>query len=761
MRLFLVHLFCTLFILFAASPGFAQGTPAGPADSTADAQQLLEALKDDGKRSALIAQLEAYIAVQKASSGETGASLGQIMIQTVADKMDAVGAQLTTVAHDLADLPELVSSAAAFLAQPENRNQWLLLAGQLILIVVVGVVLERIAKYLLGRFHRSIEAQAASGLAMRIFLTVLRAVLDLIAVTAFLTGAYATMTLVSPAHGGRVLALAVINASVFARIALAISKMCFAPRVSAMRLVPLTDETANYANLWIRRFVYFLAYGYFLIEALPELGVSGPVHAIAAKLAGLLTAAMLFILIMQTRYGVADLIRGGAERTAGPLRQRLADVWHLVAILYVIAIFGVWALEVPGGFDFVLRSTVVSLVVFAAAYVCSLLVRKGLREFFSISDEQNERFPGLEARANRYLPVLTGATRFAIYGGATLAVLKVWGIDAVGWIATPTGTVIAKSVANIAVIVIVALLIWEMISFAIERYLVKNAKAEADAPGTQRALTLLPLLRNVVLITLAILVTLTVLSELGVDIGPLIAGAGIIGLAVGFGAQTFVKDVITGLFILIEDSVAVGDLVVLGGYRGKVESMSLRSIQLRDLHGDVHRIPFSEVTSTTNRSKVFSFAFFDIGIAYREDVDHCMNVIREVGEEMRRDENFAPMIMEDIEIMGVQSFDDSAVIIRARLKVLPGKQLGLQRAFNRLIKNRFDEEGIEIPFPHRTIYFGVDGQGNAPAAHVQIHEPKTAGEKRPKATLVKAPEGERPDFDEEPGIPETDKDDDK
>ena len=182
-----------------------------------------------------------------------------------------------------------------------------------------------------------------------------------------------------------------------------------------------------------------------------------------------------------------------------------------------------------------------------------------------------------------------------------------------------------------------------------------------------------------------------------------------------------------------------------------MEAISIRSIQLRDLQGDVHRIPFSEVTSTTNRSKVFSFAFFEIGIAYREDVDHCMNVIREVGAEMRSDENFASMITEDIEIMGVQSFDDSAVIIRARIKVLPGKQLGIQRAFNRLIKNRFDAEGIEIPFPHRTIYFGVDSQGHAPPAHIKVEEAGRHREARPKATLVKPPEGESADFDEEPG----------
>ena len=416
----------------------------------------------------------------------------------------------------------------------------------------------------------------------------------------------------------------------------------------------------------------------------------------------------------------------------------------------MIATFGVWALEVPGGFDHVLRSTALTILIITVSFAVSLIARNGLRKGFAISEDHKSKFPGLEARVNRYLPALTAGVRFIIYGAAGLAILKVWGLDTVGWIATPTGAAITKSAVNITLIIIVALLVWELIGAGIERYLAARDSDGNEITRGQRALTLLPLLRNIVMVSLAVIVTLTVLSEMGVNIGPLIAGAGIIGLAVGFGAQTFVKDVITGFFILIEDSVGVGDIVILGGYKGKVEAISIRSIQLRDLQGDVHRIPFSEVTSTTNRSKVFSFASFDIGVAYREDVDHCMNVIREVGNDMRKDPNFAPTIIEDIEIMGVQSFDDSAVIIRARIKVAPGKQLGIQRAFNRLIKNRFDEEGIEIPFPHRTIYFGVDGQGNAPPAYVHLQESEDTAKPREKATLVKAPEGEDAGFDEEP-----------
>lgn len=734
----------------------AQEAPGPEPVAAAEMERLLDTLKDDSRREAFVKDLEALVAAQKARQTEPEKSMGTRLLETISAKMDSAGSDLARLAREIGDVPALLTSTATYLSDPAAREMWLWLLAQLGLILAAGLAAEWLAKRMLHRVHLSIEAQDSGSFWLRSCLALLRAVLDLVSVAAFVAAAYVVMTLLAPAQGGKILALALINANVLARIVLAVAKMFLAPQVASMRLLPMSDETAHYCLIWIRRLVYVLAYGYFLTEVMPVLGASSATYATMAKLLGLTVALMLIVLVMQVRTDIADRIRGDAGYAVGQFRRRAADIWHLIAILYIVAIFGVWALEVPGGFDYVLRSTGFTLVVIAVAHGLVLLLRKGLRQVFSLSEEQKTRFPGLEARASRYLPVMNGGLKFILYGAAVLAALNVWGLDAVGWIATPTGSAIARGVVNVLVIVSIALLVWELLSAGIERYLAARDSDGNEITRGQRALTLLPLLRNVVMVSLAVLVTLTVLSEIGVNIGPLIAGAGILGLAIGFGAQTFVKDVITGFFILIEDAVGVGDIVILGGYKGKVEAISIRSIQLRDLQGDVHRIPFSEVTSTTNRSKVYSFAAFDIGVAYREDVDHCMNVIREVGAEMRKEPNFASMITEDIEIMGVQSFDDSAVVIRARIKVLPGKQLGVQRAFNRLIKNRFDAEGIEIPFPHRTIYFGVDSHGNAPPAHIRVNESGLSREGRPKATLAKPPEGERADFDEEPGAIDSD-----
>ncbi len=190
---------------------------------------------------------------------------------------------------------------------------------------------------------------------------------------------------------------------------------------------------------------------------------------------------------------------------------------------------------------------------------------------------------------------------------------------------------------------------------------------------------------------------------MGVNIAPVLAGAGILGLAIGFGAQSLVKDIITGVFMLIENNIAIGDIVRVKDIGGQVESFSLRSVRLRDYSGNVHVIPNSSIEVVTNFTKEFSRAVFDIGVAYREDVDRVIRIIRQVGDEMAGDPEWADQILEPIEIAGLESFDESAVTIRGRFKTKPIKQWAVRREFNRRIKKAFDEHGIEIPFPYRTL----------------------------------------------------------
>lgn len=222
---------------------------------------------------------------------------------------------------------------------------------------------------------------------------------------------------------------------------------------------------------------------------------------------------------------------------------------------------------------------------------------------------------------------------------------------------------------------------------------------------------------------------MTLLGILGIEIGPVLAAAGVIGLAVGFGAQKLVEDVISGFFILLEDQIRVGDVVNIAGVGGLVEKVDLRMIVLRDLSGNVHFVRNSKIDVVTNMTKDFSFYVFDIGVAYRENVDEVISVVRKVDESLRQDPAFNSDILEPIEILGLDKFGDSAVIIKARTKTLPIKQWAVGREFNRRLKMAFDERNIEIPFPHVTLYMGQDKTGASPAMNVSLREPLKTGAK--------------------------------
>jgi len=241
-----------------------------------------------------------------------------------------------------------------------------------------------------------------------------------------------------------------------------------------------------------------------------------------------------------------------------------------------------------------------------------------------------------------------------------------------------------------------------------EQKLIRRGEVEGEVPGetAKRAETLVRLLRQGVVIFIWVMVGLMALREFGVEIGPILASAGVAGLAIGFGAQNLVRDVISGFFLILENTVRVGDVAVVNGTGGLVEKINFRTIVLRDLQGVVHTFPNGSVTTISNVTREWSGYVFDIGVAYKEDTDQVVGILRDVGSEMRQDERFGASIVEDIEVFGVDQFADSAVIIKGRIKTLPIKQWEVGREFLRRVKKAFDQAGIEIPFPHRSIYFG-------------------------------------------------------
>lgn len=286
-----------------------------------------------------------------------------------------------------------------------------------------------------------------------------------------------------------------------------------------------------------------------------------------------------------------------------------------------------------------------------------------------------------------------------------------------------------------AVTIIVSALVLHWVVIGLLKLTKKfKTRRETDPEAIKRIDTVSRVARYAATVLIYLFAIMLVFDQLGVAVAPLLGAAGIVGIAVGFGAQTLVKDYFTGLFLIIENQLRQGDVVEVGGKSGFVEEVTLRYVRLRDYQGNVHFVPNSLITTVTNMSRGFAFAVLDIGVAYKENTDVCLNLMREVSHEMRNDPAFALKMLEPIEVAGVEALGASAVVLRARIKVPPMEQWTVKREFLRRIKMAFDRAGIEIPFPHLKIY-GDAGAGTsmltAPAA-MEIKDASAQDDKAPQ-----------------------------
>lgn len=277
----------------------------------------------------------------------------------------------------------------------------------------------------------------------------------------------------------------------------------------------------------------------------------------------------------------------------------------------------------------------------------------------------------------------------------------------------------ATTLLRVTLIIVAAWVLIAVLQRAIRTLRERIASRMDDRESTKRAETLGRVFRYLASVVVSLIAVMLVLAELGVSVAPILGAAGVVGLAIGFGAQSLVKDFFTGFFILLENQIRQGDVVKLGDHAGMVEVVTLRYVQLRDYDGNVHYVPNGHISTVINMTRGFSNAVMDIGVAYRENVDEVMAVMRQAAADLQKDPAFELKILAELEIAGVESLADSAVVIRCRFRTLPLEQWGVKREYLRRVKAAFDEHGIEIPYPHMTVYAGQDREGKAPAFPLQ------------------------------------------
>jgi len=718
------------------------------------ARRALEVLEDDSKRAQTIETLRAIAGVmapmQSSSSAnalgpvtkgpkESGTradtpvdrvmadSLGAQMLVHVSEWISAASDNIQTAVRTITHFPLLLRWVEETASDPYARDRLFDSAWKLLVVFCFALMLEWLAQRgvrwpmtalenLADGVRRNQRERAASAgsaqgdgahldrtwrLLQRLPLAVARLLLDFIPVLVFAAAGHVLLgTPLGTPVATRLVILALVNAYVICRLIMCITRMLVLPGGQPFRLLELPDETAAYIEIWVKRIAIVAVFGIATAEVARLLGLHRAGYTSLVRIVMLIVHLFVVIILLQCRRTVADWIRAPEPRAAfAALRNRLADLWHVAAIFFVMALWVVWAMRVQNGYGLVLQYFLATLAVVAAARLVSVIVLGGLDRIFRINPELAARFPTLEARANRYYPALRGVV-FGVIGIVTvLVLLEVWGIDALRWFETgQVGSRLLSSVVTILVASTIALVIWEIANSAIDRHLAQLSR-EARYSRMARLRTLLPMLRTALLIAIVTVVGLTALSEIGVNIAPLLAGAGIVGVAIGFGSQKLVQDVITGLFLLLENAMQVGDYVTVSGLSGKVENLSIRSIRLRASDGSVHIIPFSAVTSVTNTNRGIGNASVSVNVAYKEDTDRVSEVLKDIAAEMRQDPDFKSLIRGDLALWGIDKIDAGMVSILGQIECTDAGRWNVQREFNRRMKKRFQELDIEIAAP--------------------------------------------------------------
>ena len=736
----------------AATPTPAPATASATAPlSTEDLKNLVATLQNEPEREKFIGELKALIAARQAGVAPAPApaappqsaiqSLSTRIIAGVSSRISGLSVMITDGATALLELPAKIQSLRAQATEGGHRRDWLRLLGKLAIVLGLAIAADWTVGRALRRPLATLRGRPGDMHWVRTISLVGGFFIELVPIVLFGAVVYLALPFVDAHQHVRLTALAVVNAVVSVRALLAVGRLVLSPQDGRRRPIAMADETAGYWYVWLRRLASIVVYGYFADTTALLLGLPPAGFQAIAKLIGLITTALVIVLILQNRHAVARAVHGADAGTAPKsglqvLRARFAEVWHILALVYVVVIYAVWALQVPDGFEYLLRATLLTIVIGVAARAIASGTEGALKRFFSIGADLKKRFPALEARADRYLPALLYSLHTIIYLIALVALFQAWGIDVFHWLASDPGRRTVSTVATIALTVVIALLCWEAFTISGEVYLSRKlAVAGVGGRAHKRAHTLMPLIRRAIAFLLAAVSVLIILSALGVNVGPLLAGLGVVGIAIGLGAQSLVKDLITGIMIVMDDTIAVGDVVTLGNGSGEVEQISIHALKLRDGNGALHTIPFSSMTSVINATKDFSIANLSIPIGYRENVDRVIGEIERLGREIQDDAKFKHLMLGPLQVGGLDQFADYAMILSAAVKTPPGQQGDLVHEFNRRLKRRFDALGIEMPY--RTQAMIVGGGDAAP-------EP---GEEKSERPEPERPQPDRPQPD--------------
>jgi small-conductance mechanosensitive channel len=738
----------------------AAPAPAAAALTPAQAQSVLDVLKDDAKRAAFTAVLENMVRAIPPPPPPAGAvqiaadSLGAQLLVQVSDSVTQMADQFTAAAEAVNDAPLVWYWLTGVADDPHELRRLLHASWRLAVVLVCALAGEWLAGRAVRRPRRALEARAPhdepgelsdpsrDGLSAaeageselrarhRRFSVAWRMLrrlpfvfggllLNLLPVAVFAAISSGLLgTPLGDAKNPRLVVLAVVYAYVICRAIMCFTRMVVAPDSPRLRLLQCSNDTAAYIERWMRRLAVVAVFGVTLAEVGLLFGLYRSAHDAVLKLVGLVVHAMLVVIVLQKRRAIEQRLRA-RRRTTGmlaTLQNQVAARWHYAAIFYIVALWLVAAAEIKDGYERLLHFFVVTVVVLIAARLISIVLLGGLDRGLNYATASS---PALDQRLNRYFPVLRFTLTSLLAVATLIALLQFWGFNPIDWFADGRlGSDLLSALITSAITVGMAAVIWEAANAGIENHLAGLTRQAQNARAA-RLRTLLPMLRTALLVSILIITGLIVLSQVGVNIAPLLAGAGVLGVAIGFGSQKLVQDLITGLFLLLENTMQVGDIVSLAGLTGTVENLSIRTIRLRATDGAVHIIPFSSVNAVTNQTRDFSYALIDLPVGLNEEPDRIAEVLGDIVKAMRAEPRWQDSITADVEIMGVNAFNGDSWTMRIRIRTTPAQRWAVNREFNRRVKYRFDELAIQSPVTSYKVQGWLPPGSERPAPHLE------------------------------------------
>lgn len=684
-------------LLALGMPAFAQQAAPPTSASEADIDTLIKIIENDQSRAALIERLQQSGSSGPAVPAEAPAdlSIARQLAEYTRGVAEGASSTFAAVGQVFSDLQQGFSGAA--------NGDLTALRDVAVGVLLVGLglfgsflVLRVLVVWLQGLIASRVTNRAWY---VRLLGAVGAAAIDGGSVILAWAIGYVLALSVIGGNAGRmgINQSLLLNAFLVVEMSKLVVRAVLVPRHTGLRLLPVSDSNAAYWSFWLARVISLVGYTFMFVSPVIAANLSlGAASAVQALV--MLTAVVIGIIIvlqnkLDVRHWLNDLAQKREKDGLGQLFLLVGQFWHLVAIAYLVALLVVWFANPERALPFMIAATIQSLIAIVIGAVIVGFVGRFVGVGLRLPGDIKARLPLLEARLHAFVPRVMQVVRWVVIAGVVAAILQAWSLfDFLGWIGSEQGQQIAGSIVSAALIIMVCVILYVVVASWVE-YRLNTTIGKAPTP---REKTLLNLFKNAFTIALVVFGLMLALAQIGVNIAPLLAGAGVIGLAIGFGAQKLVQDIITGIFIQFENVMNEGDVVEAAGKSGVVEKLTIRSVTIRDMSGTVHLIPFSSVDQVSNMVRGYSYYVAEFDVAYDSDIEAVKQVLRDAFVVAMQSEH-RDMVIDDLDLQGLVSLTGGAMKVRARIKTMAGKQWGIGRLYSETVKRMLAERDIRTP----------------------------------------------------------------